>query len=80
MKVADMLISGVPQSVHEGAALVGLSAWHLYPDMVVYEGAIKEITQADHLVRPGGLLTIGLESSPESGNRLSCAAVAGSQI
>ena len=68
MNVIDRLVSGVPQSIHEGAALVGLAAWHLYPDMMVYQQGFKEIMQADHLIQPGGLLTIGLKASEESAN------------
>lgn len=66
MKVVDSLVCGIPQSIHDGAALVGLSAWHLYPDMSVYEKVFKEIEQLDPLIRNGGIMTIGLESTPES--------------
>ena len=66
MKVVDNLTAGMAQSIHEGAALVGLSSWHLYPDMMVYQTGAKEIIQADPLIRQGGLLTVGLQSSPAS--------------
>ena len=66
LKVVDNLVCGIPQSIYDGAALVGLSAWHLYPDMSVYEKTPKEIKQEDPLIYIGGILTIGLESSPES--------------
>ena len=65
MKVVDNLAMGVPQSIHEGAVLIGISAWHLYPDMVVYQaGRPLEIPLRDPLMRQGGLLTVGLDSSP----------------
>ncbi|KAK3681315.1 hypothetical protein B0T22DRAFT_388073 [Podospora appendiculata] len=66
MKVVDSLVAGMPQAIHNGAALVGLSSWHIYPDMMVYIDGEKEITQNDPLVKRGGLLTVGLQSSPES--------------
>ncbi|KAJ0109343.1 hypothetical protein J7T55_000268 [Diaporthe amygdali] len=69
MKVADKLIAGVAQSVYNGGALLGLSAWHLYPDMSVYSSELssgppeKEVRQNDPLVSPGGILTVGLRPS-----------------
>ncbi|KAI0380681.1 hypothetical protein F5Y04DRAFT_271361 [Hypomontagnella monticulosa] len=66
MVTIDNLISGAPQSIHQGAALVGLSAWHLYPDMIVYRDYNTEIVQYDRLFRAGGLLTVGLKLSNES--------------
>ncbi|KPM45760.1 hypothetical protein AK830_g794 [Neonectria ditissima] len=65
MKVVDRLVAGVPQSVHDGAALLGLSAWHLFPDMIVYANGCKEITQGDSLIKKGGILTAGLESAAD---------------
>ena len=73
MKVVDNLAAGVPQSIHEGAALIGRSSWHLYPDMVVYQAGPQEIHQRDPFVRQGGLLTVGLHSPPTSGNGVSWA-------
>jgi hypothetical protein len=69
MQVADNLIAGVAQSVYNGGALLGLSAWHLYPDMSVYSNGMsggapeKEIRQGDPLINPGGILTVGLRPS-----------------
>ncbi|KAL1858105.1 hypothetical protein Daus18300_010106 [Diaporthe australafricana] len=71
MQVADNLIAGVAQSVYNGGALLGLSAWHLYPDMSVYSSGLfsgpseKEIRQADPLINPGGILTVGLRPSDD---------------
>jgi hypothetical protein len=36
MITVDNLVSGKPQSVQTGAPLLGLAAWHLYPNMIVY--------------------------------------------
>lgn len=71
MNVTDRLVAGVAQTVYNGAALLGLSAWHLYPDMSVYsrgpasEPPEKDIRQNDPLINPGGILTIGLQPSDD---------------
>jgi hypothetical protein len=65
MSVVDKLLSGVPQGVHDGAALVGLTSWHLYPEMQIYENEFKEVKFTDELVPQSGLLTIGLRSRPD---------------
>lgn len=60
---ADKLISGTPQSVSDGSILLGLSAWHIYPDMLALEKSDQFIKQKDKLVGQGGVLTIGLQSA-----------------
>jgi hypothetical protein len=65
MITADTLIQGVPQVAQDGASLLGLSSWHLYPDMLVLSatgGMAKEVQQQDSFVKKGGILTLGLES------------------
>lgn len=65
MEVANGLVSGEPHSVDSGAILVGLSAWHLYPDMLLLQDESLTPTtlhQHDPLIAPGGLLTVGLQS------------------
>ena len=65
MLMLDNLVSGVAQSVVSGEALLGLSAWHLYPDMCVVSYAADAFTtlidQKDGLVMRGGMLTVGLD-------------------
>ncbi|KAK4443749.1 hypothetical protein QBC34DRAFT_498795 [Podospora aff. communis PSN243] len=73
MKIVDNLVQGVPQSIYEGAALIGISSWHLYPDMLIYQPGLHEIHQRDPLIRQGGLLTVGLDSSPTSSQGVSWA-------
>ena len=58
----DSLLRGVPQRVQSGAFLLGLSAWHLYPDMVIHSPVTKEIKQHDHLIPCGSIVTLGLQS------------------
>ena len=60
------ILKGMPQRVQSGALLLGLSAWHLYPDMVVHGSVTKNIQQRDQLVPTGTMITLGLESSVEA--------------
>ncbi|KAL6713634.1 hypothetical protein ACLMJK_009099 [Lecanora helva] len=60
------LLKGVAQRVQSGAFLLGLSAWHIYPDMVVHGSTIQEIKQNDSLVPSGSIVTLGLESDAEN--------------
>jgi len=54
------LINGMPQRVQDGAALLAISSWHMYPDMVVYGPGI-EVKQKDPLFGRAALLTLGLQ-------------------
>ena len=58
----ENILKGMPQRVQSGALLLGLSAWHLYPDMVVHGSVIKKIQLNDQLVPAGTMITLGLES------------------
>ncbi|TRX93447.1 hypothetical protein FHL15_005722 [Xylaria flabelliformis] len=67
MMAMDNLCRGVPQRVYNGAVLIAITSWHLYPDVDVFGGKLKTIMQNDMLVSPGGRLTVGLEDAdPES--------------
>lgn len=66
VETMDKLIAGMPQAVQDGASLVGLSAWHIYPDMAVFSPELAEIKMDDPLVAPGGLLSIGLANTPRT--------------
>ena len=51
----DNLLQGVPRKIQDGAALLAISAWHLYPDMVVYggrDGKGIDIKMKDSLFEP----------------------------
>lgn len=63
MNTVDNLVAGRPQSVQTGAPLLGLSSWHLYPDILVLGNNTKEIKQNDVLIAPGGLITVGLQDT-----------------
>lgn len=60
MALVENLIRGQPQEVRDGAILLGLSAWHLFPDLVVLGNVITQVKQRDPLVAPGGILTLGI--------------------
>lgn len=64
----ENLLNGQPQRAGTGAFLLGLSAWHLYPDMVVHGTVTKKIEQKDDLCPKGGVVTLGLESVKGAGN------------
>jgi hypothetical protein len=63
MTTMDRLVSGMPQSIHTGEILLGLSSWHLYPDISAQGPKVTEVRQKDNLIRPGGIVTLGLLSS-----------------
>jgi hypothetical protein len=58
--VMENLVNGIPQAAETGAAILGLSAWHLYPDMAVAGPQNLSILMKDPAIRPGGVLTIGM--------------------
>lgn len=62
MKGVERLITGQPQSVSDGAVLVGLASWSLYPDLLVLGNKITPVQFNDELINRGGILTIGLET------------------
>lgn len=58
------LINGMPQKISKGALLLGISAWHIYPDLNVV-GPTAYVKFKDSLVSPGGIITIGLSCSDD---------------
>ena len=57
MCAMERLLQGVPQRVQDGAILLAISAWHLYPVMHVLSENIIDVDQKDDLMT-GSLLTI----------------------
>ena len=55
------LIKGISQQAISGDILLALSAWHLFPDMVVVVPCKTQVRQYDQIFESGGVLTIGLE-------------------
>lgn len=59
----DSLVKGMPQRVHDGAALLAIWSWHLYPNMLVYTGTCAQIDHKDPIFDQNALLTLGLEEA-----------------
>lgn len=62
MKTLQDLILGKPQRISKGALLVGLSCWHIYPDLNIV-GPLTHVRFNDELVDKGGIVTLGLQSA-----------------
>ncbi|KAK7409382.1 hypothetical protein QQX98_008444 [Neonectria punicea] len=61
MMVLEDLLQNVPQQVPDRAVLMAISAWHLYPDLLVCQEKITKVTLNDPLFPPAAVLTLGLE-------------------
>ncbi|OTB05969.1 hypothetical protein M426DRAFT_48594, partial [Hypoxylon sp. CI-4A] len=63
----DSLVRGMPQRVQNGAVLLAISSWHLYPNMEILLERTQSIDQNDSLMS-GAVLTIsayGVDSNHE---------------
>lgn len=60
LTTVDKLVSGMAQNIQSSDVLLGLSAWHLYPDMCILGKDTTRVQQGDNLVRQGGLVTFGV--------------------
>ncbi|RSL77691.1 hypothetical protein CEP51_008839 [Fusarium floridanum] len=60
MKVLEDLLRNVPQEVPDRAVLMAISAWHLYPDLLVCQDKTTKVTLGDPLFPPAAILTLGL--------------------
>ena len=63
MQVMDKVIEGMPHSIIDSSALLAMSAWHLYPDMLVLSQSNQFIRQKDDLVDSRGILSLGLQNA-----------------
>ncbi len=59
----ENLIQGKPQEASDGSVLLALSSWHIYPDLMVIGSPTKSEKFHDPLVRPGGIITVGLQDA-----------------
>ncbi|KAK5059872.1 hypothetical protein LTR84_009755 [Exophiala bonariae] len=62
------LIQGRPQEASDGAVLLALSAWHIYPDLMILGSSTKSIEFDDPLVQAGGIITVGLQYAVDNGD------------
>ena len=70
MEVIERLLMSESLKIGDSEPLLGLAAWHLYPDMMILGARPIDIFQEDELF-PGGVLTIGMSAlggaSPDRG-------------
>lgn len=59
----EALLNGVSQKARNGGILLALSAWHIYPDLMIVEPYPKTIAQRDSLLSSSGILTVGLQNT-----------------
>ena len=59
----ERLILGQPQMITTRSVILALSAWHLYPDLVVLGSTATSVTFKDDLIPSTGVATIGVQSS-----------------
>ena len=68
MVTTEQLLSGMPQSVTDGAALLGLASWHLYPNIYALGANAKVVGFDDNIVPSSSVVTLGaVSSSPDTG-------------
>lgn len=70
LRTMERLISGIPQEVYDGSAILGLRAWHIYPNIIVFGSRNVEVSMDDSLVSSGGVLSLGCSppvTKPSSG-------------
>lgn len=62
MTSLQKLILGMPQRISKAALLIGMSAWHIYPDLNVV-GPTVNVKFHDGLVSDGGVITLSLQNA-----------------
>lgn len=62
----DSLVRGVPQKVRNGAVLLAMNSWHLYPDLCVLSRGPDVLFQHDELIMDSGILSIDLERASDT--------------
>ena len=61
MEVLEKLLDNLPQEACDRAVIRGISAWHLYPDLLVFQTEATKISFKDPLSPPSAILSVGLE-------------------
>jgi hypothetical protein len=61
MLIVEQFLSGKPQEIADGSVFLALSAWHLYPDLIVLGAELTKIEFKDKLIPSTGVDTIGVE-------------------
>jgi hypothetical protein len=60
------LVKGTPQRVQDGAVLLAISSWHLYPDMELFGNSPVRVKQKDSIFESAAILTLGLKQIREN--------------
>jgi len=60
----ENLLRGMPQAIESGPAIVALSSWHIYPNILIASNGIKEVVFEDALIPAGAKFTVGFDLSP----------------
>ncbi|KAH6856272.1 hypothetical protein B0I37DRAFT_389598 [Chaetomium sp. MPI-CAGE-AT-0009] len=61
MEVLEKLLHNIPQAACDRAVIRGISAWHLYPDLLVFQEEATKVPLRDPLFQPSAILSLGLE-------------------
>jgi len=71
LETMEKLIRGEPHVVRDGSVLLAISAWHIYPNMVVFsgQGCNKSVDMKDRLVNPGGTVSLGISDTGQRASR-----------
>lgn len=64
LSTIEKLLEGVPQSINDGAVILALTSWHIFPDMFVIGAGSNIIHQNDPLYPNGTVITLGQSSRP----------------
>ncbi|KAI0389578.1 hypothetical protein F5Y17DRAFT_469596 [Xylariaceae sp. FL0594] len=60
LETLEKIICGMSCDVADGAVIVALLAWHVYPDLILLSPRTQEISQRDKLIETAGQVTGGL--------------------
>ncbi|KAK4223914.1 hypothetical protein QBC38DRAFT_372148 [Podospora fimiseda] len=61
MEVLENLLNNLPQEACDRAIIRGISAWHLYPDLLVFQPEATHVRFRDSLFQNAAILSLGLE-------------------
>ncbi|KAK3294491.1 uncharacterized protein B0H64DRAFT_188735 [Chaetomium fimeti] len=61
MEVLEKLLDNLPQAACDRAVIRGISAWHLYPDLLVFQEEATKVSFRDPLFQASAILSLGLE-------------------
>lgn len=66
LSTVEKLLEGVSQSINNGAVILALTSWHIFPDMFVVGAGPNIIHQNDSLYPTGTVITLGQSSRTPS--------------